>query len=118
MERRPSWKWYGVKTISRMFVGRADGKMEPADSLKESVVILRAQSASQAFKIAQRRARRKELRYRNIYGQPVCWRLQSIVDCYQFRELPRAGVEVYSCVYDLPQGGEIEQYLRVRGPRG
>lgn len=75
---RPSWKWYGVKTLHRTM---AKGRPIATDSLysrtmtlvEERVVILKARNFDEAIKRAEVEARvySRSCRHRNRYGQHV-----------------------------------------------
>ena len=105
-----SWKWYAVKCRSKMVVEEAPES--PTSSYTETLYLVRAQSYDQACKIAERRARRVVLSYRNIHQQTISRHFDRVIDCYCIGKRPDVGTVLYTCAYDHPPGEEQESQMR------
>jgi len=75
------------------------------------VILVRAQSANHAYKIAEGRVIHDEGLYTNIYGQQIRWKFVEAVDCFLIRDEIKTGVEVYSCFYIAEKGTTGKAFL-------
>ena len=101
-----SWRWYGVRTLHKTVIDKDEPVQDESQLFTETISIVKAQSHMQACKIAERKAKMKKKKYKNIYGQTVSQQFVSIVDCYFIDEEPTTGTTVYTCQYKVPAGEE------------
>ncbi|MDG0791267.1 DUF4288 domain-containing protein [Cohnella ginsengisoli] len=80
---------------------------------EESMMLVKAQSFEQAYAIAEKKAKREELDYRNPYDQKVEWRLVRALDCFAlFDEELKSGTELYSRNLRVPKEVPGEDVIR------
>lgn len=98
------WQWFSVKLI---FENIISGEPEPDTidenytdkyiTYEESIVLIKAQSFDNAYKIAEKKARENEMEYTNTYGQLVNCKFIEAIDCFSISdETLGTGVEIYS----------------------
>lgn len=121
MKKQNSWGWYGVKVLYESIV---TGKpiLEYIDEnyttgmrvLEESIIIVKAQSFEQAWKIAENKfIKEAEMTYENPYGEMVKCQLVDIIDTYHMFEEPCiSGTEVYSRYLHVPIDVSNEDVLK------
>lgn len=100
---KSSWEWYGVKLL---FACVRSGKPNPETmdedysehkTYEESIILIKAQSYNQAYKLAERKARQSEASYYNHYGEYLEWLFIGVIDAFVlFDDVLRHGTEVYS----------------------
>ncbi|MDR1702775.1 MAG: DUF4288 domain-containing protein [Sporomusaceae bacterium] len=119
MKKKSAWEFYGVKIIKQIIVS---GEPEPnlldefyennaKQTFEESILLIRAQSFDQAYKIAAKKAREGEQPYQNKYGQQVIWKFIEAVDCFAILDELVSGAEIYSCFHTANEGELVEDFL-------
>ena len=99
-----SWKWYGVKTLTRWeAIGKPksidENYDEDATLLEERVVLIKARNLDEAIKKGEKEAKRNLSEYENFYGQKVKLRYLESCDAFELFEEPNEnGVEVFSLI--------------------
>lgn len=112
--------FYGVKNIfSFTLEGEANSLLidknykEHYQAFEESVMLVVANSADEAFDIAEQKARESEETYTSIYGQTVLKRFIESVDCYLIDEDNiGSGLEIYSSIYGTEQEVNAKNYVK------
>lgn len=113
------WQWFSVKLI---FENIISGKPEPDTidknytnsyrNFEESIIIIKAQSFDQAYKIAEKKARQMELEYTNPYGELVKMKFVQAIDCFSISdETLSTGAEVYWRHLRVPNDIDVEDFL-------
>lgn len=84
-----TWEWYSVKLI---FENIISGEPEPDNidenytnrykTYEESIMLVKAQSFDQAYKIAENRAKKYENEYTNPYGELVKHKFLESIHCF------------------------------------
>lgn len=103
--REPQINWYTVKLLfESLHSGNPlPDKIDEYDSdsneklFEESIILVKAMTIDQAYKIAEDQAKKSEHEYMNTYGQLVKWQFVSIVDGFEINDNEwKNGMEVYS----------------------
>ena len=113
------WNWYGVKLIKKLNI-KGKPKKELIDeyykdtvqNFEETIVVVKAQSFDQAYKIAEEKALKDNEPYHNIYGQEVSWDLVKAIDCFLIYDEIESGTEVYSCFYQTSKAVSDNSFIQ------
>lgn len=112
-------QWFSVKLIMESIIS---GEVEPNNidmnytkeykTYEESIILIRAQSFENAYKIAEGKGKKAELSYINPYGETVNWRFVQAIDCFSLDvDSLYSGAEVYSRFLRVPLNTDIEEFL-------
>ncbi len=99
-----SWKWFGVKTLTRWeTIGKPKSVDENFDAdatlIEERVVLIKARSFDEAIKKGEKEAKNNLSEYKNFYGQKVKQRYLEVCDAFELFDEPNEnGVEVFSLI--------------------
>lgn len=113
------WKWFAVKVL---FECNISGKpsLETIDeqysnthkTFEESIILVKAPSFEQAYVIAEKEAKKKEIDYLNPYDEMVEWKFRESIDCFNlFDEKFQSGTELYSRYLRVPKGTSNEKFI-------
>ena len=101
--KRPSWKWFGVKTAYRLNV---TGKPRATDDaytaknnmIEERIVIFKARNSEEAVSLSKNEAKKyiTDLNFKNAYGETVRWKFLEVCETFEMHEPPEEGAEVFS----------------------
>ncbi len=114
-----SWQWFSVKLIFEDIVS-GEPKPDSIDenynnsfrNFNESIVIVKAQSYSHAYKIAEKKAGQMELEYTNPYGELVTLKFDQAIDCYRIgEEILDTGLEVYWRQLRVAKNMDTEDFI-------
>ena len=120
MKGKSNWKYYGVRIIKQIIV---EGEPDPTliddkfyddideQHFEESIMLVRAQSFEQAYKIAEKKTTKYEEPYQNMYGQKVEWKYIQSVDCYSIGDDLESGTEVYSCFHTTGKNVTANEFI-------
>ena len=119
MKYQSNWEFYGVKIIKQIIV---EGEPDPTlvdefydnddkQHFEESIMLIRAQSFAHAYKIAEKKAKKDEQPYSNIYGQKVVWKFIEAVDCFSILDELKSGAEVYSCFHTTNKNETANEFI-------
>jgi hypothetical protein len=99
-------EWFGVKLLYKISItGKADKEKideyyyEENVFFEENVLLVKAESSNEAYKIAENKAMEEYELYQNKYGQVVEYCLYDSIDCFNLFESPDSLVEVYSTFF-------------------
>lgn len=117
--RQSNLQWFSVKLIMESIIS---GDVEPNTidmnytkeykTFEESIILIRAQSFEDAYKIAEGKGKKAELSYINPYGETVNWRFVQAIDCFSlFVDSLYSGTELYSRFLRVSINTDIEQFL-------
>ena len=117
---RAKWEWYAVKCL---FEAAIEGQPSPetidknyTDRIKtfeERIILVKAQSFGQAYKIAEGKAQKEEHEYINPYDQLVKWRFVEALDVfYLFDDEIKSGSELYSRHFHVPIEVTSEEVIK------
>lgn len=113
------WEWFSVKLIFESIIS---GKPErcgidknytnDAKTYEESIVLIKAQSFEHAYRIAEEKAKKREIEYTNPYGELVNWKFVRAVDCFWMNEDSlQPGVELYSRSLEIPKSVSTKAFI-------
>ena len=97
-----SWKWFGVKTLTRWeAIGKPKSIDENFDAdatlVEERIVLIKARSFDEAIKKGEKEAENYLAEYKNFYGQKVKQRYLKVCDAFELFDKPnKNGIEVFS----------------------
>lgn len=103
--QEPQINWYAVKVLfeSIHFGNPLPDKVDEhyydnnEKLFEESVILVKATTIEQAFKIAEGQAKQSEHEYLNTYNQLVKWQLVSILHAFELNDHElKNGTEIYS----------------------
>jgi len=106
--KQSKWEWYGVKILYECIISGEPSVIDENytdyyKTYEESIIVVRAQSFAQAYKIAERKAIKEEHSYLNTYDQLVEWKYVDAIDCFNLFDDPiKPGSEVYSRFLRVP----------------
>lgn len=112
-------QWYGIKVLYKyLIVGKPniekiDENYEEHQIFEESILLIKAQSFAQAYKIAEKKAKECEDSYTNVYDQTVNFQLIESLDAFllcEEDEFP-SGTEVYSRFLHIPKEESLANVL-------
>ncbi len=109
--------WYGVKLLHKSTVSgkpvqdRMDEfYRDTTEFFEESVLLVKAISFDDAYRIAEAAARENNEDYENKYGQRVITEFFELLDCFRMTGCPESATEVYSTFF-AKKRDEDEQAL-------
>ena len=86
-------KWYVAQLIHYLDLEETRRRSATTD---ETIVLIRAVNAEDAYKKAQAIGKKMRLSYRNIYGEKVRWRFLGVAGlCKTWDKVLRSGSEIY-----------------------
>lgn len=117
--RKSSWKWFAVKLLFESFI---TGEPSPDTidenystdfkNLEESIILVKAQSFDQAYRLAEKKAKDAEIVYQNPYEETVKCQLIKALDAFElFDDELISGTELYSRFIRLPKGAENDEVI-------
>lgn len=116
---RREWEWYAVKVLYECIIS-GDPAPETIDrnysnaekTFEESILLIKASSFDQAYDLAEKEVKQREIDYLNPYDEKVVWKFVESIDCFHlFDRKLQSGTELYSRLFHVPKGITNEQVI-------
>jgi len=113
------WKWYAVKLLFESKIcglpnaKKIDDRFDDSFKLyEELIIIIKAQSPDHAYKLAEKKAKEKEITYNNPYDQTVHIKFIDSLNCQPlFDEKVVSGTEIFSRLFQVPTELDVETVI-------
>lgn len=117
--RKTSLKWFAVKLLFESVISGEpspdtidDNYSRDFKNFEQSIILIKAQSFDQAYKIAAKKAKDAEIVYQNPYEETVNCQLIKALDAFElFDDDLISGTELYSRFIRVPKGVENDEVI-------
>jgi hypothetical protein len=84
---------------------------------EEQIIVVRAQSSDHAYKVADEKAKKNEMTYKNPYDQLVQCRFVDSLNCQRlFDDEIKSGTEINSRLFKVPIEDKTEKVIEIYFP--
>ena len=114
-------EWYGVKLLYKSVITGAPEQdtvdeffYDAHEFFEESVILVKAASFDEAYRLAEQSARGNGYTYKNKYGQSVTFTFYKSIDCFHLFDSPKTMTEVYSSFFINSNNEDEQDFLKNR----
>lgn len=118
MNKHNNWNWYSAKIIYEFIIVSIPDQylideyyLDDITFFEESIILIKAQSFSQAFKFATNRSISNNYKYTNKYNQAVERKFYDVIECFAICDNLEIGTEVHSNIYSKDKNKNIENII-------
>lgn len=117
-------KWYAVKNLYESVITGEPTKSKVDENYtdrfkiyEESIMLVKAKSFNKAYKLAEKKAKKAEFNYYNLYDEFVEYKYVDSLHCFWlFDDIIKSGTEVYSRLIHVPKGVNAEEVKKAYFP--